>query len=390
MEEKIDLERYCLMLDDQISQISRNKLVYNIFIFLLTLLELFSIYSSAHSINLQSYTVIISGIMGILGIVIFIWKFSFKKILFLLALFIVWWSSNFNNFWIVPICISVGFVNFSLCGLINAYCISNIITLIITVLLAVVGLAPMKNSADGILSLGFATESALGLVLTLISFVFVLELVKFGKKTKFYLFKIIFIVFSFILKIVVLEDRTMTWTFLVFLLFILLFRLNKKTFILLMKLVGVIIPYFLTYISWMCTTNYGMSNFLYKVDKLFSYRLLMWNWYYQKVSLKLFPNTFRLSNFNYWGTIDGSYALLLLQYGILMTMLTCSMLAICNFLLLKYKYFGVFCIMFSLELAAFVENILQFYTGAIPLILALLTFYIGWIKNSSDIEIIEE
>lgn len=381
------------MQDNQIKREYRGKSTYYIFVFLLTILEFLSVYSSAHNMSFQIYsliTIITASIMGFIGITIFLTtEFDLKKIGFLFALFIIYWSSNFNNFWVVPICIAVSFANFTLYDLICAYCTSNLVTLVITVFLAVVGLAPMNNPADGVLSLGFATQSALGLVLTLISFIFVLEIVKYKKNTKYYLFKIFFILFGFILKIVVLDDRTMTWTFLVFLVLIMIFRLNKKFIIILMKIIGLVSPFLLLYISWKLTTNYISSNFFYELDNFFSHRLLMWNWYYQKAPISLFPNTFRLSDFNYWGTIDGSYALLLLQYGIIMALIVCLLLALCNYLLLKYKHYGVFCMMLSLELAAFVENILQFYVGAIPLILMLLILNLGWLKNNI-LELVKE
>ena len=378
------------MLYSQVRQNTKTKSTYYFFVCLLTILEFLAIYSSAHSVNLQIYTIITSGIMGILGIITFLTSnFNFRKIIFLIMLFVIYWSSNFNNFWIVPICISVGFVNFTLCDLVDAYCISNLTTLVITILLALIGLAPMRNPADGVLSLGFATQSALGLVITLISFVFVLELIRFKRKTKYYLLKIVFIVLGLALKMMVLEDRTMTWAFFLFLILIGFFKLNKKIIIYFMKVIGIIIPYFLTYISWRFITSYSLTNLFYELDKFFSYRLLMWNWYYKKTSISIFPNSFRLSDFNYWGTIDGSYALLLLQYGVIMTVLVCTLLAICNFLLLKYKYYGVFCMMISLELGAFVENVIQFYTGAIPLVLILLILYIGWIKKENKVELLE-
>lgn len=372
------------MLNGQKKYGTKNSLIYYIFVILLALLEFLSIYSSAHGISLQTYTIVLAGFMGVLGIVTFFTSgISIRKILFLIILLIIYWSSKFNNFWVVPICITIAFVNFNLYDLINAYCISNIFTLILTAFLSIIGVSPIRNPADGVLSLGFATESALGLVITLISFIFVLKLIKYGRNTKYYSLKLLFIVVGILLKIAILEDRTMTWDFFVFLGFTAIFKLNKKIIIPVMKVLGIIIPYVLTYLSWNFTVNFGTSNLLYKLDQLLSYRLLMWNWYYQRVPILLFPNPYRLSDFNYWGTIDGSYTLLLLQYGVVMTLLVCTMLVVCNLLLLKYRYWNIFCMMISLELAAFVENILQFYTGAICLVFILLVLYKGWLKNSS-------
>ena len=351
-------------------------------VLLLTILAIATVQNNVRNNAFQSVVIFTSIAVFVLGIAIFFYNgISYSKILFLFSLSLILYLSNFNNFLVVPMCLAVAFVNYPPELIVDAYNTSNIWNLCITIVLALVGLSPMRNVNDGVLSLGYANENTLGLIITFISLKFLKDLAS-NKNERKKVLKILFIVLSFFVNYFVTQDRTMTLVLLLFTFELFLFKIKGFITLYVYKIVGLILPYFLLYSSWTLAKNFGESQFSYLLNNALSNRLLMWNWYYQKSGISVLPQINLLNKLNYWGTIDGSYTLLLLQYGLMLSIIICTLLTICNLLLLKHKKHTIFYMLLSLEVGAFCENIIQFYTLSFVLVFAINTLYMSWMSNS--------
>ena len=108
----------------------------------------------------------------------------------------------------------------------------------------------------------------------------------------------------------------------------------------------------------------------------------MWNWYYYKIPITWYSNNLKISQFNFWGTIDGSYTNLLFQSGLVTTVVVCLLLVYSNFLLLKDKKNYIFCLLVSLEIGAFSENILQSPAIIFVMTFVILSLYPKWLNDN--------
>lgn len=364
-----------------------NGIYYKICIFFLTALEFLNVFSNAHNAYYKLPTVILGVLFFSFGIVHFIFNnFSLRKLIFIFSLFIILLISSFNTFFIVPLIIAISFVEFTPFEVIRGYYFSNLYCLVATILLALFGLSPLRNPNDGILSFGFANENTLGLFMLLISSFYLLEIKRGNNHNKYY--KVAFILLFILMDLFVIDDRTVALVFFVFLLLSYLIKAQYGHLLKVICYIGCLLPAILTYGSWIAMKNYNNSSYFYYIlNNVLSNRFLMWNWFYRNIPISLFPNSLQVNRFNYWGTVDGSYAKMLLQSGIIITLIVCLLLILCNILLIRHNYYDIFCLLFSLELGAFSENILQLPTIAYVIIFALMSLYPKWLDNSEKINL---
>lgn len=357
------------------------KYYYYIIVAILTCLSLINTYSNSHGLNLKILSNILGIIFLILGILnFFINGIKIRKIFFLFLVFTIFCMTKFNNFLILPIFISISFLNYSPQQLIRGYYLSNLWCLVITGIMAMIGLAPMR-SWDGILSLGFSNENTLGLFTLLISLFYLLEIIIKGKAVKHYYCKFFAISIFLLLNLFITMDRTVIVIFILFYILTMFFRIKNVFFKYLLISIECISPILLTYVSILCFTNYRNNNFYFNLNKLLSNRIYMWNWFYNKIPLSLYPSNLKINQFKFWGTVDGSYTYLLFQSGIVTTCIICLLLVYCNFLLLKNRLNYIFSLLVSLEIGAFSENILQLPAIVFIVPFAILALLPNWINK---------
>lgn len=358
--------------------------IYRAITFLLLLLSVFTIQNNDHNNQFQFIVIIISIIIALLGLVKFTFDgLTFQKIIFIAILVAILCCFKFNNFLVIPACLAIAFVNYSPELVLHSYYISSIWNFIITALIAIIGLSPMTNSSDGVITLGYSNENSLGLIITFLAILFFIQFYKDRMKTHWAYLKLMFVLLTLIVDYFIIDDKTMIVVFAFFILLSLLLKANNFLALFIAKVIGIILPFFLLYMSFVFTENYGSTQLSLRLNEMLSNRLYMWNWYYQKMGISFLPPSTRLSGFNFWGTIDGSYTLFLLQYGIVLTILITFALLVSNYLLLKNNKHTLFSIMLSFELGAFCENVLQFYTLTFVLIFAICAIYPGWTKKNS-------
>lgn len=356
---------------------------YNIITFLLLVLSVFTIQNNNHNNQFQIIIIFVSIFLLVVGFIkIGLDGLIVKKGIYVLGLVIVLFIFKFNNFLIIPFCLAIVFINYSPDLMLKSYYFSSKWNLIITFLLAIIGYSPLRNSSDGIITLGFSNENSLGLVITFLSVLFLTQIFqnnnKYGRILTITLISITIFINYFII-----DDKTMVFAFIVFILLVMFFKNVNKVKSFIAKLLSIVLPFYLLYESWNLTKNFGNSGLSLNLNEQLSNRLFMWNWYYQKMGISLSSPTNRLAGYNFWGTIDGSYTLFLLQYGIVLAVFICLLLAISNYLLCKNNNYMFYSIMLSFEIGAFSENILQFYTLTFILVFSICSLYPGWLERGS-------
>ena len=365
------------------NKLQRNSNYYYIVVAVLASLSVLNTYSNSHDLYFGNISLLIGVLFFLLAIINLLLKgIDSKDIIFVGVILLVWTITKFNSFFSVPILVALAFINCTPWQVIKGYYLANMVCLVITFLLSLVGLSPMRNVVDGVISFGFANENTLGLFTLLISLFYVLELFTLKRETKYFYEKIIFIVFFILLNNFITGDRTVIIVFLFFILFIGIFKLKNKFFIFIIKLFGTVCPLLLTYMSYLFSKNYDNSNFYYSLNNLLSNRMYMWNWYYHRIPISWYPSYLKIDQFNFWGTIDGSYAYLIFQSGLVTTLIVCLLLVYCNFLLLKNNENYIFCLLISLEIGALSEDILQSPAIVLVMTFAILTLYPRWIRDS--------
>lgn len=365
--------------------LQRNSNYYYAVVVVLASLSVLNTYSNSHGLYFGKISLIIGVLFFLLAIInLFLKGINSKNIIFLGVILSVWTITKFNNFFSVPILVALAFINYTPWQVIKGYYLANMICLVITSILSLLGLSPIRNVVDGVISFGFANENTLGLFTLLISLFYTLEIFVLKRETRYFYWKIIFIVFFVLLNNFVTGDRTVILVFLVFIFFIGIFKLKNKFLIFILKFFGTACPIFLTYISYFFSKNYDSSNFYYSLNNLLSNRMYMWNWYYHKIPISWYPSYLKIDQFDFWGTIDGSYAYLIFQSGLVTTLIVCLLLVYCNILLLKNNKNYIFCLLISLEIGAFFEDILQSPAIVLVMTFAVLTLYPKWIKDSKN------
>lgn len=366
----------------------RNR-TYKAITFLLLILSIFTIQNNNHNNQFQFIVIIVSLAIAILGFIEILFSgLTFQKIIFNLLIVVILFIFKFNNFLVIPACLAIAFINYSPELVVHSYYISSIWNLIVTCLTAIVGFGPMFNSSDGVLTLGYSNENSFGLVITFLALLFYIQLKLYKSRTNWFYIKIVFIFLTLFIDYFVIDDKTMFIVFIAFVVLSILLKSNKLVVLILVKFIGIILPFSLLYLSWLFTKDFGSMQNSFKINEIMSNRLYMWNWYYQKMGVSFLPPSLHLSGFDFWGTIDGSYTLFLLQYGVCLTILVTILLAICNYLLYKNNKYILFSLMLSFELGAFCENILQFYTLTFVLIFAICSIYPGWGNRDSNLMVI--
>jgi len=365
--------------------LQRNSNYYHAVVVVLASLSVLNTYSNSHGLYFGKISLIIGVLFFLLAIInLFLKGINSKNIIFLGVILSVWTITKFNNFFSVPILVALASINYTPWQVIKVYYLANTICLVTTSILSLLGLSPIRNVVDGVISFGFANENTLGLFTLLISLFYTLEIFVLKRETRYFYWKIIFIVFFVLLNNFVTGDRTVILIFLVFIFFIGIFKLKNKFLIFILKFFGTACPIFLTYISYFFSKNYDSSNFYYSLNNLLSNRIYMWNWYYHKIPISWYPSYLKIDQFDFWGTIDGSYAYLIFQSGLVTTLIVCLLLVYCNILLLKNNKNYIFCLLISLEIGAFSEDILQSPAIVLVMTFAVLTLYPKWIKDSKN------
>lgn len=364
-----------------VKESSIDKIYYRIFVILLTGLSFINIYSNSHNSYYELPTIVLSAIFLFFGLTRFVIKgISLDKFIFLILILLILIVTKFNSFFIAPLIIAISFVDFSPLEIIKIYYLSNLYCLAITVFLALIGISPMRNPVDGVLSLGFSNENGLGLFMLLIASFYLLEIMSI-KKCKRFNYKIAFIIIFILVNVFITDDRTVVLVFFIFFLSSLLINTKFKRLLKVMGYIACLLPAILIYSSWVFMKNYNNNNFYYALNNLLSNRIIMWNWFYHNIPIMLYPSNLKISQFNYWGTVDGSYAFMLFHSGVMVTIIVCLLLILCNILLVKNGYYYVFCLIFSLELGAFSEDILQSPFIVYVIIFALMSLYPKWLKK---------
>lgn len=378
------------MLSMNNEKVTEDKL-YKIVTFLLLVLSVFTIQNNNHNNQFQIVVIVTSIILLIVGFIEIGLKGSIvKKSIYVLGLIIVLFIFKFNNFLIIPTCLAIVFINYSPDLMLKSYCFSVEWNLIITFLLSVVGYSPLRNSSNGVITLGFSNENNLGLLITFLSIIFFTQLFHGNSSMYVRILKIVFIALTVFTDYFIIDDKTMVLVFFVFFVLLLFFRKINRAKVFIAQILAIVVPFYLLYESWILTRNFGNSELSFKLNEELSNRLFMWNWYYQKMGINLFPSTNKLTGYNFWGTIDGSYILFLLQYGIIFAFMICILLAISNYLLCKKNNYLFYSILLSFEISAFSENVLQFYTLTFILIFSMCSLYPGWLKGETSNNVIEE
>lgn len=374
------------MKDKMIKKNSISRVYYKLFVILLTSLSFLNVYSNSHNTYYGLLTIILGAIFLFFGLIRFVLEgLNLNKFLFVVFLLLIWLVTKFNSFFLVPIIITISFIGFSPLEIIKIYSSSNLYCLLLTILSALLGISPMKNPIDGVLSLGFSNENTLGLFMLLIASFYLLEMLNCKTYNKSIYYKVAFILLFIFMNTLITDDRTVVFVFLIFLLSSCLIRVKAKSLLKIMGYIACLFPAILTYGSWIAMKNYDNSNFYYALNKILSNRILMWNWFYHNVPITLFPSNLKVNQFNYWGTVDGSYALMLFQSGIMVTIIVCLLLILCNFQLIKKGYYSVFCLIFSLEVGAFSENILQSPVIVYVVVFALMSLYPDWLDKQNNL-----
>lgn len=356
--------------------------IFNLVSFLLLVLSIFTIQNNNHNNQFQIVIVAVSAVLFVLGIIkLGLDGLTIKKICYIISLIIVLFIFRFNNFLMVPFCLVISFISFSPYLMVKAYYFAARWNLIVTFILAIVGYAPMFNPSDGVITVGFSNENSLGMLITFTSILLLVQVIKKKERNLVKSLKIIFIATIVFINYSVIDDKTMTFVFLLFIILTLFFKKSSEIKLIIAKIVGLIIPFFLLSESWLLTKNFGTTDLSLRLNERLSNRLFMWNWYYQKMGVSIFPPFNKLGEYNFWGTIDGSYTLLLLQYGILFAVTTCIALAISNYLLCKNGYYILYSIMISFEVGAFCENVLQFYTLTFIFVFSICSLCPGWLRK---------
>lgn len=365
------------------NELQRNSNYYYVVVAVLASLSVLNTYSNSHGLYFGNISLLIGVLFFLLAIINLLLKgIDSKDIIFVGVILLIWTITKFNSFFSVPILVALAFINCTPWQVIKGYYLANMVCLVITFLLSLVGLSPMRNVMDGVISFGFANENTLGLFTLLISLFYVLELFTLKRETRYFYEKMIFIVFFILLNNFITGDRTVIIVFLFFILFIGIFKLKNKFFTFIIKFFGTVCPILLTYMSYLFSKNYDNSNFYYLLNNLLSNRMYMWNWYYHRIPISWYPSYLKIDQFNFWGTIDGSYAYLIFQSGLVTTLIVCLLLVYCNFLLLKNNENYIFCLLISLEIGALSEDILQSPAIVLVMTFAILTLYPRWIRDS--------
>lgn len=365
-----------------VRQLNFHKIYYYIIVAILASLSLLNTCTNSNGGSLNAIleeTVFILAFFNF-----FITGIKKNKIIFVVLIFMILLITKFNSFFIVPVLFSLAFVNYTPWDLIRGYNLANLFSLCMTVLLSILGFLPMRNYLDGVISLGYTNENTLGLFTLLISLFYTLEIIMYKSKMKFIRLKIIFIITFVFLNYFIIEDRTVIVVFLVFLLLCYVFKSKINFFVYLTKVLGCLCPILFTYISLFLVKHYDSSNFYFTLNKLLTNRLYMWNWYFERMPISLYPSNLKINLFDFWGTIDGSYVYLLFQSGVLVTIITCSLLVYSNYLLLKNNFNYLFCLLLSLEVCAFSEDILQLPLIVFVMCFALLSIYPNWVTKFNE------
>ena len=244
------------------NQVLKHSIYYYAVVIVLTGLSVVNTFSNSHQVYYGKMSILFGAILFLLAVINYLLKgVNLKDIIFVVSILFIWSLTKFNAFFTIPILVALTFVNHTPWQVIKAYYLSNLYCLIITIALALVGISPMRNVIDGIISLGFANENTLGLFTLLISLFYTLEIVILKKKTRRFYIKLCFILVFIILNIFIIADRTVVLVFLLFLLFVGIFKMKNTFLTIILDVFGCLCPLLLTYSSLYLLKNYNKNNF---------------------------------------------------------------------------------------------------------------------------------
>lgn len=250
--------------------------------------------------------------------------------------------------------------------ILQSYMKGMIIGVLITVLMSIMGALPQNYP---FLSLGFSNPNTLGFYLAIIAITF---LVLHWNRRKIYY--ILFYLIILFINNFILDDKSASISMLIFL-FMYVFTTSKKLTSIIVSF-SCALPSFLVFLVFLLGKLYPKYIYSYKLNEIFSHRLELWNYFLLTYPVKSLPQNINFAEINkvewqiwgnssksYMGVLDGAYINLLIQKGMLITLMTIVLLTIFLYILGKNNMKAYFYLTLTILLFGFSETAPITYTS---------------------------
>ncbi|UUC15470.1 hypothetical protein [Limosilactobacillus fermentum] len=277
-------------------------------------------------------------------------------------------------------------------GALKAYRNGILISIIVTFLFGFFYGMHNTTTYDGVFTFGFTNENQTGYYFAFIAMcsLFIIEDRKIRLNVNWQ--KVVMYVIILLLNYILFQDNTVTISMAVFVLLVMFNHMIWRW----MLMISIILAPILTYASYWIAMNYYSGNWLFELNKVFTMRPVIWNYFFTRYPIQLTKgNPIVVGNIGFeytpgQGAFDGTYAYLLYSYGILFTIIVILGLSLATYQLIQSKNNIILYFLICLELVGFSENILYSYSLSFGIIFAFLAYRFTWFQKEKGIELVNE